>query len=281
MVICLFGQGMVSKAQSTAPIPEYAGEAYAPINNNEPYFTEEEKRSTRSFERYSELDSTGRCGAAFANVGKDLMPTKKRGAIGEVKPTGWHTVKYDFIDGKYLYNRCHLLGYQLTGENANPKNLITGTRYLNVEGMLPFEDMVTDYVKETKHHVLYRVTPVFTGNHLVADGVQMEGWSVEDEGDGICFNVFVYNVQPGVTIDYATGDSEIAAADAPTASTTSRSTKEKSTGENYIINKNTKKFHKSSCSSVSKMSEKNKKTFTGDRQTLIDEGYEPCKRCKP
>ena len=189
-------------------IPEYSGESYIEINGNEPDFSEEEW-SEESFEVYSELDSLGRCGTAYANVGTDLMPTEKRGSIGQGKPTGWQTVKYDVVDGNYLYNRCHLIGYQLSGENANEKNLITGTRYMNVEGMLPFENMVADYVKETDNHVLYQVTPVYDGDNLVADGVQMEAYSVEDEGDGISYNVYVYNVQPGIEIDYATGESAI------------------------------------------------------------------------
>ena len=163
-----------------------------------------------SFEEYSDLDELGRCGAAYANIGQDLMPTQKRGDISRVKPTGWRSVKYDIVDGKHLYNRCHLIGYQLTAENANEKNLITGTRYMNVDGMLPFENMVADYIKETDNHVLYRVTPIFDGNDLVAQGVQMEACSVEDDGEGICFNVFVYNVQPGIEIDYATGESWLA-----------------------------------------------------------------------
>ena len=161
-----------------------------------------------SFEHYSKLDSLGRCGAAFANVSRSTMPTKKRGAIGNIKPSGWHTVKYEGIDGKYLYNRCHLIGYQLTAENANPRNLITGTRYLNVTGMLPFENMVADYVKETNHHVLYRVTPIFKERELVARGVQMEAYSVEDKGAGVQFNVYVYNNQPGISINYETGRSK-------------------------------------------------------------------------
>lgn len=195
---------------SMQQIPAYSGNPYVEIDGNRPGFTGTEKIKD-SFEQYSELDALGRCGAAYANVGKDLMPTEKRGSIGRVKPSGWHTVKYDFVQGKYLYNRCHLIGYQLTAENANEKNLITGTRSMNMEGMLPFENMVADYVKETGNHVLYRVTPVFEGNDLLAKGVQMEAYSVEDEGDGICFNVFAYNVQPGVQIDYATGESEEAA----------------------------------------------------------------------
>ncbi len=188
-------------------LPAYSGKPYVEIDGNEPGFTEKDK-TKKSFEQYSELDSLGRCGVAYANVGKDLMPTEERSGIGKVKPSGWHTVKYDIVDGKYLYNRCHLIGYQLTAENANEKNLITGTRYMNVDGMLPFENMVADYVKETGNHVLYRVTPVFEGKNLLAKGVQMEAYSVEDEGDAICFNVFVYNVQPGIQIDYATGESK-------------------------------------------------------------------------
>lgn len=190
-------------------IPEYNGEPYIAVNGNVPFFEDTEVTAT-SFEEYSDLDNLGRCGVAMASVGQDIMPTEERGSIGQIKPAGWHTVKYDCVDGKYLYNRCHLLGYQLTGENANERNLITGTRYLNVDGMLPFENMVADYVMETGNHVMYRVTPIYTGNNLVADGVLMEGYSVEDQGEGITFCVYVYNVQPGVRIDYATGDISLA-----------------------------------------------------------------------
>lgn len=185
-------------------VPEYSGSPYVELNGNIPEFEEVTKKS---FEQYAELDDLGRCGVTYACIGQDIMPTEERGAIGQVKPSGWHTIKYDFVDGKYLYNRCHLIGYQLAGENANTKNLITGTRYMNVEGMLPFENMVDDYVDETGNHVMYRVTPIFEGDNLLAHGVQMEAYSVEDNGSGVCFNVFVYNVQPGITIDYATGDS--------------------------------------------------------------------------
>ena len=188
-----------------AAIPAYSGEPYAVVNGNIPYFTESDL-TTESFEYYSDLDAMGRCGTAYSSIGTDLMPSEKRGSISKVKPTGWQISKYDFVDGKYLYNRCHLIGYQLTAENANEKNLITGTRYLNVEGMLPFENLVADYVKETENHVLYRVTPVFEGDNLVASGVLMEAESVEDAGDGVEYCVYVYNVQPGVEIDYATGD---------------------------------------------------------------------------
>lgn len=187
-------------------IPAFAGEPYVIINENIPFF-EEEDMVTRSYESYSELDALGRCGVAVSCIGRDLMPTEDRGSIGQVKPSGWQTVKYDFVDGKYLYNRCHLIGFQLTGENANKGNLITGTRYMNVDGMLPFENMVADYVKETGNHVLYRVTPMFEGQELVARGVLMEAKSVEDGGEGILFCVYVYNNQPGVIIDYLTGES--------------------------------------------------------------------------
>lgn len=190
-------------------IPAYSGSPYVELNGNVPYF-EESDYTKEAFEYYSELDSLGRCQVAYANICTEHMPTEERGQIGMIKPSGWHTVKYDCVEGKYLYNRCHLIGYQLAGENANELNLITGTRYLNVQGMLPFENMVDDYVEETKNHVLYRVTPVFEGDNLLASGVQMEAWSVEDQGKGICFNVYVYNVQPGVEIDYATGESKSA-----------------------------------------------------------------------
>lgn len=186
-------------------LPPYSGEPYISVCGGDPDFSEDEITSV-SYEYYSELDALGRCGVCIASVGQDIMPTEKRGSIGQVKPTGWHTVKYDFVDGKYLYNRCHLIGFQLTGENANRRNLITGTRYLNVEGMLPFENMVADYVKETGNHVMYRVTPIFVGDELLARGVHIEAESVEDGGDGIMFNVFCYNVQPGVVLDYATGE---------------------------------------------------------------------------
>ena len=201
--------GLKSPTSATvtiSDIPEYSGEPYVVLQDNWPDFDAGDL-STEAFETYSELDELGRCGVAYANICLEIMPTEPRGEIGQVKPTGWHTVKYDCVDGKYLYNRCHLIGYQLAGENANRQNLITGTRYLNVTGMLPFENMVDDYVENTENHVLYRVTPFFDGDNLVASGVQMEAFSVEDEGEGVCFNVFVYNVQPGVRIDYATGES--------------------------------------------------------------------------
>ncbi len=186
-------------------IPPYWGEPYVMINNNIPMFTKEEI-TKQSYEFYSELDLLGRCGMTMACIGKDLMPLEERGPIGMIRPSGWKLKKYDIVDGKYIYNRCHLIGFQLTGENANEKNLITGTRYLNVEGMLPFENETAEYIRKTGNHVMYRVTPIFEGNNLVASGVQMEALSVEDDGKGICFNLYVYNVQPGIEIDYKTGD---------------------------------------------------------------------------
>lgn len=260
-----------SSAQVSAPenVPEYTDEAYTVLNDNEPEFSEEDY-TKESYEYYSELDELGRCSVAVANIGKDLMPTEDRESIGQVKPSGWHTVKYDNVDGKYLYNRCHLIGFQLSGENANEKNLITGTRYMNVEGMLPFENMVADYVKETGNHVLYRVTPVFEDDNLVASGVQMEAWSVEDEGEGICFNVYVYNIQPGIEIDYATGESW-------------EKSENDQTGEKvtYILNTNNKKFHLEECSSVTSMKEANKQMYVGTRADLVKQGYEPCGKCSP
>lgn len=193
-------------AVSLEDIPAYSGEPYVILNDNWPDFDAEDL-ITEPFELYSELDYLGRCGVAYANICLEIMPTEPREEIGQVKPSGWHTAKYECVEGKYLYNRCHLIGYQLAGENANKQNLITGTRYMNVDGMLPFENMVDSYVEETGNHVLYRVTPIFDGGNLVASGVQMEALSVEDEGEGLCFNVYIYNVQPGVSIDYATGDS--------------------------------------------------------------------------
>lgn len=202
-------KGINSSSYDMSSIPEFNGkDAYVVLNNNEPNFTKRDM-TTESFEKYSKLDNLGRCGVAFANVGKDIMPTEERGAIGQVKPSGWQTVKYDIVNGKYLYNRCHLIGYQLTGENANKENLITGTRYLNIDGMLDFENDIADYVKKTGNHVLFRVTPIYQGNELVCRGVQMEALSVEDNGKGIKFNVYAYNAQPGVDIDYTTGKSKL------------------------------------------------------------------------
>ena len=291
---CTFPQGSGTKL-SLEDVPDYSGEPYVEINGNEPDFSSSDL-TEEAFETYSALDSLGRCGTAYANVGVELMPTEDRGDIGQVKPSGWHTVKYDCVDGKYLYNRCHLIGYQLTGENANEENLITGTRYLNVEGMLPFENMVADYVQETENHVLYRVTPIYEGSDLVARGVQMEALSVEDQGAGICFNVYVYNVQPGVTIDYATGDSWLED-EAPEKSGSTSETAQPQEPENtqepqdtqtetgeeerYVLNTNSDKFHLPTCPSVESIKEENRQDYTGTREDLIAQGYSPCGQCKP
>ena len=252
-------------------VPPFGEDAVVVINDGKPYFTEDEY-TTKSFESYSDLDALGRCGVAYACVGRDLMPTDDRESISSVKPSGWQTAVYDHISGKYLYNRCHLIGFQLTGENANEKNLITGTRYLNIEGMLPFENMVADYVKETGHHVLYRVTPIFEGDELVARGVLMEGYSVEDNGEGVNFCVYAYNNQPGVTIDYATGKSHLSSESGTGAS-----------GEtlHYVLNMKSKKFHLPTCSGAASITEENRAERDATREELIAEGYEPCGTCKP
>ena len=252
-------------------MPEYAGEPYVVVNDNVPYFTEDDL-TTESFEYYDELDAFNRCGVTIACVGQDLMPTEERGSIGQVKPTGWQTVKYENVDGKYLYNRCHLIGFQLTGENANERNLITGTRAMNVDGMLPFENMVADYVKETENHVLYRVTPIFVEEEMVARGVLMEAVSVEDKGEGVEFCVYVYNNQPGILIDYATGESTLAPEE-----------KETQNGEEltYILNTSSQKFHFADCGGVDTIKEENRSVFTGSRADVVAAGYEPCGRCKP
>ncbi|SDB07646.1 DNA/RNA non-specific endonuclease [Eubacterium oxidoreducens] len=274
-----------SNAFDITQIPEYCGVASYVVNNNEPYFTEDEI-TDEAFEDYGALDSLGRCTTAFACVGTETMPTQERGSIGSVKPTGWHTVKYNGIDGNYLYNRCHLIAYCLGAENANEKNLITGTRYMNVEGMLPYEEETASYIDRTQNHVMYRVTPIFEENNFLASGVLMEAYSVEDEGEGICFCVYCYNVQPDITIDYATGDSKGeeftgSASSASDEETSQSKESENTTDADYVINTNTKKFHLPTCSSVKRMAQKNTKTYHGDRQELIDEGYDPCGNCNP
>ena len=259
-------------------VPAYSGSPYVPVNDNVPYFTEADD-TTESFETYSDLDALGRCGVTYACVGTDLMPTEDRGSISSVTPTGWINVEYD---GQYLYNRCHLIGFQLTGENANERNLITGTRYMNVEGMLPFENMVADYVQETNHHVLYRVTPVFEGDNLVASGVLMEGYSVEDSGEGVTFCVYAYNVQPGVTIDYATGASAADGEEVPQVSAPAQTASSEGEQEGtYVLNTSSMKFHLPDCSGVESMNPANRQDYTGARQALIDQGYAPCGICKP
>lgn len=292
---------------SVDEIPAYSGQAAIEINQNVPGFTESDY-TTEAFEQYSPLDGLGRCGIAYACVGEEIMPTEERGAIGMVKPSGWHTVKYDFVDGKYLYNRCHLIAYMLSGENANTENLITGTRYMNTEGMLPYENQVADYVHDTGNHVLYRVTPLYEGDNLVASGVEIEASSVEDKGKSLSFHVYCYNVQPGVTIDYATGDSALAedlatenvqetaqetsVADGKQSSENAVAAVQEETSaeqdgghakeeQDYVLNKNTKKFHYPWCSSADDIKKKNRKDFTGTREEVISQGYVPCKRCNP
>lgn len=261
-------------------IPAYDGKAYVAVNNNEPFFTDSDMTTT-AFENYSDLDSLGRCGVAYANICKDIMPTEERGKIGMIKPSGWHTVKYDVIKDRYLYNRCHLIGYQLAGENANPKNLITGTRYLNVEGMLPFENLVADYVNNTGNHVLYRVTPMFSGSNLVANGVLIEAKSVEDNGGGILFNVYCYNVQPGVGINYENGDSWLdgttgSASSGSDTSATENSAADSSNSETMVhITATGKKYHRAGCRTLKK----------SDTEVTLDEaksmGLSPCGICNP
>ena len=251
-------------------IPPYDGEPYVVLQDNVPGFQEADF-TTQAFETYSPLDDLDRCGVAYANICTELMPTEERGTIGQVKPSGWHTVTYDVVDGRYLYNRCHLIGFQLAGENANEQNLMTGTRYLNVEGMLPFENQVADYVQETDNHVLYRVTPIFQGDNLVASGVQMEAYSVEDQGEGVCFNVYVYNVQPGVTIDYETGESWLEETVTPSESAET----------SYVLNTNTMKFHLPDCSSLKDINQANRQEFQGSREQLLEQGYSPCGICHP
>lgn len=258
-------------------IPEYEGMPYSVINGNTPFFSESDMTET-AYEKYSPLDELGRPGAATACLGTETMPPEgeDRGEIGMVKPAGWHTVKYpDVIQGLYLYNRCHLIGWQLSNENANEQNLITGTRYLNVEGMLPFENLVADYIRQTQNHMLYRVTPVYTGSNLLCNGVLMEALSVEDSQISFC--VFCYNVQPGITIDYATGDSY----EGDPVNSSAPETTPVPSGEHYILNTNSRKIHREGCSAVDRISEKNKEDYYGDIGSLLEQGYAPCGACRP
>jgi len=254
--------------------------AFITVDENVPQF-EENEITTESFETYSDLDDLGRCGPAIACIGKDIMPTEERGAIGQVKPSGWQMAKYDIVDGKYLYNRCHLIGYQLSGENANEKNLITGTRYMNMEGMLPFENMVAAYIEETDNHVMYRVTPIFTENNLLADGVQMEAFSVEDNGNGISFNVFVYNMQPGIEINYLDGTSKLESDSDFEETVEKQNIQNEKNDTLYILNTNTMKFHSKDCSSIKDIKPKNKESYNGTKAWLIDNGYSSCGICNP
>ncbi len=283
---------VVSPFEGFEQIPEYSSEPYVEINDNEPFF-EQSEYTTAPFEFYGELDAFGRCTTVYANVSVETMPTDERGSISSVKPSGWQSVTYDFISGKYLYNRCHLIGWQLTGENANKRNLITGTRYLNIDGMLEFENKVAEYVEDTDNHVLYRVTPYFSGGELVARGVLIEAYSVEDGGAGVSFCVYCYNVQPGVIINYNDGTSTAAGTDSaqtPPASSggtnsgTSSSDVDpdgSSEQNTYVLNTNSKKFHHPDCSSAKTIADKNKQTYTGTREELIDDGYSPCGNCDP
>lgn len=269
------GKGKAVKVNLSS-IPDYSGTAYTVINDNIPNFSSEEL-TTKGYEKYSALDSYGRCGVALASCGKEIMPKdgEERGSISSIKPSGWIQAKYKGISGGYLWNRCHLIGWQLSAENANRSNLITGTRYMNIDGMLTFENMVADYIKETNNHVAYRVTPIFDGSNLVCSGVQMEAYSVEDDGEGICFNVFCYNVQPGITIDYATGESS-----GPSVEPETQAPKVKEPQNDYIssggmvwIPQSGSKYHnKSSCSNMKNPSQVSK----SDAESM---GYEPCKKC--
>lgn len=254
-------------------IPPYSGKAWVKLNNDVPLFTEDEI-TNESFESYSELDTLGRCGVCIASVGQDIMPTEERGRISSVKPTAWHSVQYDNIDGGSLYNRCHLIGFQLTGENANYKNLITGTRYMNIDGMVEFENRVANYVKETGNHVMYRATPIFDGDNLLASGVTLEGYSVEDNGKGVSFYVFCYNVQPDIYIDYKTGDSYY-------IGTQKTEPADDGVKSDYIVNIKTGKFHLETCPGVGDIKETNRKIYTETREYLMSNGYSPCGICNP
>ncbi len=275
-------------------IPDYDGSSYVEINGDKPFFTDGEI-TDEAFERYSPLDVLGRCGVAFACLGIELMPTEERGEIASVTPTGWeyggisNNNTYNFIENEYVYNRCHLIGYQLAGENDNENNLITGTRYLNIEGMLPFENLVAEYIEDTGNHVMYRVTPMYSGLDYVARGVLMEAYSVEDKGRGVEFCIYAYNVQPGVTIDYFTGVNVENGEKLPEISDeTDNRGEENNTnqgGENqnvsYVLNTNSKKFHLPNSSCVNKISDKNRQEYSGSRDDLIQDDYSPCGICNP
>lgn len=252
-------------------IPSFSGEPFVVLDGNIPDFTEEEK-AAGPYEFYGELDALNRCTYAVACIDRSLMPTEERGSIGQVKPSGWHTVKYDIVDGKYLYNRCHLIGYQLTGENAVTENLITGTRYLNMEGMLPFENMIADYIQDSGNRVLYRVTPDFRSDEALAHGVLMEGWSVEDQGAGICFKVYAYNVQPGIVIDYKTGESSL---------DDSATTQTEPMVIVYILNTSSKRFHAADCGQGQNTKAENKELSSMPREVLLVLGYSPAGCCDP
>lgn len=273
--------GADGKSVAYGDIPPYAGEPYAVINGNKPFFTREEI-TDRAYESYSRLDALGRCGVAMACVGRELMPTEERESLSAVNPTGLvykgrsNNNKYSFIDGTYVYNRCHLIGFQLTGENANEENLITGTRYFNIEGMLPFENMIADFVREGGKHVMLRVTPYYLDYDYVARGVLMEGYSVEDRGEEICFCVFVYNVQPGVIIDYFTGENKLDPESGHTE-------EEVTSAPTYVLNFDSMKYHLPDCYHAENMKEEYRINYDGSVADFkfIHRGYAPCGICKP
>lgn len=270
MVLCLSGCSSVEQTTSiqsvsVEDIPAYTNSPYVVINENVPDFDLSKKQD--SYQIYSDLDDLGRTLDAEACLSKDMMPTEERNSISSIHPSGWHSIQDDSIPGGSLYNRCHLIAYQLTGVN-DERNLITGTRYLNVEGMLPFEEMVADYIRETDNHVLYRVTPYYEGDNLVASGVFMEAYSLEDKGDGICFHVYCYNVMPSVEIDYKTGDSFI-----------ENSNLDTQIQKDYILNIKSKKIHLPECNGVQTMSDKNKKEVHASIDELQQEGYSICSNC--
>ncbi|HAR91735.1 MAG TPA: hypothetical protein DCR28_01350 [Eubacterium sp.] len=269
-------------------IPKYkvVKAPYVRVNGNKPTFAKKEIKR-KSYQKFSKLDSLGRCGVAIASIGRDIMPKSKRTSISSVYPSGWHTYRYASVAGRYLYNRCHLIGHQLTGQNANAKNLITGTRYLNVDGMLPFEDEVAECVKFSNKHVMYRVTPLYKGKNLVASGVQMEAYSVEDKGKSCSFNVYCYNVQPGIKINYKTGTSKGSGIISGGKTSNGKKYKKKYSNKKvkkcgkYVISKNTRKFHYASCTYVKRIKNSNRQYFNGSRKTLINQGYSSCKSCNP
>ena len=288
-------EAVTPSAFNLRDVPPYSSKPFVTINSNRPYFKLTDYPS-EAFEYYSPLDDLGRCGECIACIGKELMPTAKREGIGMIKPSGWQLVRYDgIVDGNYLFNRCHLIGYQLTGENANLSNLITGTRYMNVVTMLNFENRTADYIRSTGNHVLYRVTPCFEGKNLLVTGVLMEAESVEDNGKGLMFNVFCYNIQPQIFIDYASGENHLIEeenkgvidprgldlGEQDQSGDRSVPVQDNQQTEDYILNKNTKKFHYPYCSSVRDMKETNKQEYSGSRDELIERGYSPCGRCKP
>ena len=252
--------------------PTYRNNPYIAINNNIPIFSSNELKP-ECCEKYSERDKLNRCGAAFAVVGKESMTTEDRGDISNIRPTGWHSVKYDIISNKFLYNRCHLIGRQLASNTDHANNLITGTKFMNNQGMLPFENMIADYIKESNNHVAYRVTPIFLNNNLLASGVQMEAYSIGDDGKSICFNIYCFNVQPDIAINYEDGESRLITDDTPLFSS--------SPDSDYILDSKNMIYHKKSCSLVNKIKSEHKREYVGDKSSLIKLKYNECDKCKP